>query len=170
MNQRQAEIKSKYGPDDFVRIAEKKLEMWSQPLYKLPLSDFLSIYSPAVEWFDHAFMIHRKGHIGIEMLRERWLTANQPYVCTMTAVHPVSTGIVVELVARGTFAKDLYTMKANGKSFAYHACLVMDINPETGLIEKVQEYYTKPWYDSVDIDGYRVDEKKEGAPGLPSSA
>ncbi len=144
--------------------------MWSQPLNKLPLSDFLAIYSPNVEWFDHAFMVHRIGHTGIEMLRERWLTANQPYVCTLTALHLTSTGVVVEMIARGTFAKDLYSLKANGKSFAYRACLVMDISSETGLIEKVQEYYTKPWYDSVDIDCYRVDEKKEGAPGLPSLA
>ena len=36
-----------------------------------------------------------------------------------------------------------------------YACLVLDINAETGLIEKVEEYYTKLWHQSVDVDEYR---------------
>jgi len=31
----------------------------------------------------------------------------------------------------------------------------LDISAETGLIEKVEEYYTKLWYQCVDVDGYR---------------
>lgn len=33
--------------------------------------------------------------------------------------------------------------------------MVLDINAETRLIEKVEEYYTKLWHQSVDVDEYR---------------
>jgi hypothetical protein len=130
-------------------------DLWSQPQDSLPLSDFLAIYSPRVVWNDHAFLIHREGLDDITALRQRWLGANQPYSCIARAVHPTSAGAVVEFVATGKFAQDLGPIKATGGEFQYKACLVLDISAETGLIEKVEEYYTKLWYQSVDVDGYR---------------
>ena len=71
---------------------------------------------------------------------------------------------MAEFVATGKFADDLGPIKATGQEFQYRACLVLDISSETGLIEKVEEYYTKLWHQSVDVDGYRgqpaVGEKK----------
>jgi hypothetical protein len=47
--------------------------------------------------------------------------------------------------------------------------LVLDISAETGLIDKVEEYYTKLWHQSVDVDRYRgqpaVGEKKRWRDG-----
>lgn len=139
-------------------------DLWSQSLDSLPLSDFLSIYSPSVVWNDHAFLVHREGLDDLAALRQRWLSANQPYSCVARDVHPTNSGAVVEFVATGKFAHDLGPIEATGQNFQYKACLVLDINKETGLIEKVEEYYTKLWYQSVDVDGYRrqpaVGEKK----------
>ena len=130
-------------------------DLWSQPQDSLPLSEFLAIYSPDVVWNDHAFLIHRRGHDDIAALRQRWLGANRPMSCRATAIHTTSTGAVVEFVATGKFADDLGPIKATGQNFTYRACLILDISSETGLIEKVEEYYTKLWYQSVDVDGYR---------------
>ena len=62
---------------------------------------------------------------------------------------------MAEFVATGTFADDLGPIKATGQDFQYNACLVLEISPETGLIEKVEEYYTKLWFQSVDVESYR---------------
>jgi hypothetical protein len=68
---------------------------------------------------------------------------NHPYTCVARAVHATSTGAVTEFVATRKFADDLGPIKATGQGFQYRACLVLDINADTGLIEKVEEYYTK---------------------------
>jgi len=145
------------------------VELWSKPLEELEHSDFLAIYSSNVEWFDHAFLVHRKGHVGVEMLRMRWLTANQPYKVTATRIQSVGTGTMIEGYAEGVFANNLYSLKATGKRFTYQLCIVLDFSVETGLIERVNEYYTRPWNESVPVHQYRVDDKKDGAPGLPSA-
>jgi hypothetical protein len=79
-------------------------------------------------------------------------------------VHPTSNGAVIEFVATGKFAENLGPIRATGQEFQYRACLVLDISEETGLVEKVEEYYTKAWYQSCDVKGYRsqpaVGEKK----------
>jgi hypothetical protein len=156
--------KQKYGPADFVQIAHKMQDLWSQPQDSLPLSKFLAIYAPNVVWNDHAFLIHREGLDDIAALRQRWLGANHPYTCVAKAVHPTSMGAVAEFVATGKFADDLGPITATGQEFQYRACLVLDISAVTGLIEKVEEYYTKLWHQSVDVSGYRgqpaVGEKK----------
>jgi hypothetical protein len=140
------------------------LDLWSQPQSSVSLSDFLSIYSPTIIWNDHAFLMYRSSLDDIAVLRQRWLGANQPYTCTVRAVHPTSNGAVVEFVATGKFAEDLGPIRATGQEFQYRACLVLDISEETGLVEKVEEYYTKAWYQSCDVEGYRsqpaVGEKK----------
>lgn len=139
-------------------------ELWSQPQGSLALADFLFIYSPDIVWNDHAFLIHREGLDDIAALRQRWLGANQPYTCVARDVHPTGKGAVVEFLATGKFAQDLGPITATGRDFQYKACLVLDISAETGLIDKVEEYYTKLWHQSVDVDRYRgqlaVGEKK----------
>ena len=99
--------------------------------------------------------MHRSGLDDIAALRQRWLGANQPYTCTARAVHPTSNGAVVEFVATGKFTEDLGPIKTTGQEFQYRACLVLDVSEETGLVEKVEEYYTKAWYQSCDVEGYR---------------
>lgn len=70
----------------------------------------------------------------------------------------------MEFLATGKFAQDLGPIAATGRDFQYTACLMLDISAETGLIDKVEEYYTKLWHQSVDVDRYRgqpaVGEKK----------
>lgn len=44
--------------------------------------------------------------------------------------------------AEGVFAEDLYTIKATGKPFTYQLCIRLDFDPENGLIDRVNEYYT----------------------------
>jgi hypothetical protein len=131
------------------------LDLWSQPQSSVPLSDFLAVYSPTIIWNDHAFLMHHSGLDDIAILRRRWLGTNQPYTCTIRAVHPTSNGAAVEFVATGRFAEDLGPTKATGQEFQYRGCLVLDISEETGLVEKVEEYYTKAWYQSCDVEGYR---------------
>ena len=71
---------------------------------------------------------------------------------------------MTEFVATEKFADDLGPIKATGQGFQYRACLVLDINADTELIEKVEEYYTKLWHQTMDVGGYRgqptVGEKK----------
>ncbi len=144
-------------------------ESWSAPLSDLSHADFLKIYSEDVDWFDHAFLIHRKGHVGLEMLRERWLTTNQPYTVTVTDIHPTANGTIMEASAEGVFAEDLYTQKATGKPFTYAMCIRMQFSSSTGLIERVDEYYTRAWDTSVPISKYKVDDSRAKAEGLPSA-
>ena len=145
------------------------VELWSKPIKEVSNSEFLSIYEPDIVWWDHAFLVHRKSHEGVEMLRERWLTANQPFVVTVERIHSMGTVVVLQVIAEGVFAEDLYHLKATGKSFTYQLCIVVDFNAETGLIKQISEYYTRLWDTSVPRSGYRVDETREGAPGLPSA-
>jgi hypothetical protein len=156
--------KQNHGPPDFVQITHKMQDLWSQPQDSLPISDFLAIYAPTIVWNDHAFLIHRQGLDDIVALRQRWLGANPAYTCAARNLHVTESGAVVEFVGTGKFAQDLGPIKATGQEFQYNACLVLDISKETGLIEKVEEYYTKLWHQSVDLDGYRgqpaVGEKK----------
>jgi hypothetical protein len=74
-----------------------------------------------------------------------------PSSCAARAVYPTSNGTVVEFVA-------------TGQEFQYSACLVLDVSEETGLVENMEDYYTKAWYHSCDFEGYRsqpaVGEKK----------
>ncbi|KAK4500913.1 hypothetical protein PRZ48_009105 [Zasmidium cellare] len=158
---------SSLSTEHVIRITEEVGKTWSKSLNELSHKDFLKYYSEDVDWLDHAFQIHRKGHVGLEMLRERWLTCNQPYKVTITDIHPTKTGSILEGFAEGVFAEDLYTIKATGKAFTYQLCIRLDFDPETGLIDTVNEYYTKTWDTSVPVSQYRVDEKREGAPGLP---
>ncbi|KAF2167583.1 hypothetical protein M409DRAFT_54175 [Zasmidium cellare ATCC 36951] len=158
---------SKFDAEYFVRMTEEVGKSWSKSLQEMSHKDFMKHYSPDVDWLDHAFQIHRKGHVGLEMLRERWLTCNQPYKVTITDIHPTKTGSILEGFAEGVFAEDLYTIKATGKAFTYTLCIRLDFNTESGLIDRVNEYYTKTWDTSVPVSRYRVDYKREGARGLP---
>ena len=158
-----------YDSSHFIKATEQAVELWSQPLDELEHKDFLRLYSEDVVWLDHAFLIRRKGHVGLEMLRERWLTANQPYKVTVTDIHPITNGTIFEGFAEGVFANDLYSIKATGKPFTYQLCIRFDFSAETGLIERVNEYYTRAWDTSIPISEYRVDDTRKGAQGLPAA-
>ena len=158
-----------YSTEHFLRATEQMSKDWSKPLAELSHADFLKIYSKDVDWFDHAFLIHRKGHVGLEMLRERWLTTNQPYNVTVTDIHPTSNGAILEAFAEGVFARDLYTIKATGKPFTYAMCIRLQFSAETGLVERVDEYYTRAWGTSVPVSKYKLDDNRAKAEGLPTA-
>jgi hypothetical protein len=46
-------------------------------------------------------------------------------------------------------------VKAHGKDFKCHVCMVVDINSE-GKITSINEYYTKIWEDGIHKDDYTV--------------
>jgi hypothetical protein len=43
------------------------------------ISDFLSIYHPEIEWYDHAFHIKRVGHKAVLGLLNTFTTCNDPF-------------------------------------------------------------------------------------------
>ncbi|KAK5166049.1 uncharacterized protein LTR77_008310 [Saxophila tyrrhenica] len=158
-----------FNQDHFILTAHRMAKEWSTPLSDLSHADFLKIYSKDVDWFDHAFLIHRKGHVGVEMLRERWLTTNQPYSVTVTDVHPTTNGAIMEGFAEGVFAKALYSIQPTGKAFTYALMIRLQFDERTGLIQRVDEYYTRNWDSSVPTARYKVDDSRANAEGLPSS-
>ncbi|KAK3696662.1 hypothetical protein LTR37_017843 [Vermiconidia calcicola] len=114
---------SQYGSDHFTRMSKHFVDMWSKPLHSVSHAEFNKMFSEHANWFDHAFLIHRKGHAGVEMLRERWLTTNQPFSVAITDIQPNANGTFVQAVAEGVFAEDLYTIKATKKPFTYQLCI-----------------------------------------------
>lgn len=46
-------------------------------------------------------------------------------------------------------------VKASGKDFRCHVCMVMEINTE-GKIKRIDEYYNKQWDDGVREGEYNV--------------
>lgn len=46
-------------------------------------------------------------------------------------------------------------MKASGKDFKCHVCMVLEID-ETGKIGRIDEYYNKKWDDGVQESDYAV--------------
>lgn len=41
--------------------------------------DFLTVFHPDIEWFDHAFHVRRVGHAAVLGLRQSFLHCNQPF-------------------------------------------------------------------------------------------
>src|SRR5277367_3358302 len=58
------------------RTAAKLTSDWSSGL-DFPLNSFLSIYSPNIEWYDHAYHLRLIGHGALANLRKGWIGANE---------------------------------------------------------------------------------------------
>lgn len=76
-------------------------------------------------------------------------------------MHHTATGAVVEAIWIGRCKNDIVrpdgnvAVKANGEDFVCHVCFVMDIDPENG-ITKIDEYYSKAWWDGISEREYLV--------------
>jgi hypothetical protein len=43
------------------------------------MDDFTSTFHPDVDWYDHAFLMHRVGHDAIAGLHKAFTYCNQPF-------------------------------------------------------------------------------------------
>ena len=43
------------------------------------MDDFVSVFHPDIEWYDHPFLMHRIGHNAIEGLHKSFTYCNQPF-------------------------------------------------------------------------------------------
>lgn len=123
--------------------------------------DFSNIYAPTIRWFDHAFLIQRVGHKAVMGLQKAFTHCNQPFHADVKAIIPTEKGCVLEQVWVGRCANDIVrpngeiAVKASGKDFKCHVCMVMEIDEE-GKISRIDEYYTKRWDDGIGEEEYVV--------------
>ena len=62
------------------RVVESLLADFVKPLGDgISKNDFLAIYHPQIEWYDHAFHVHRIGHEAVLGLKVAWCHCNQPF-------------------------------------------------------------------------------------------
>ena len=61
------------------RTVRKFVNDFVKPSPDFEASDFLSSYSPRVEWYDHAFHIKRVGHDAVLGLLKGFTTCNDPF-------------------------------------------------------------------------------------------
>jgi hypothetical protein len=144
---------------DHHAIALKWLESWRAPLNALSVEEFTSFYTPNVQWYDHGFLLYCNGRSGVALLRQRWLSAHEPYRIDLEEIHTTPTGAILQVVNVGTFKNDTLSpkRKANGKSFEAQACYVLRIAKD-GLIEKVDEYQSVMFDEGVSVDKYTLRE------------
>lgn len=147
-----------FAPDHHA-IALKWLESWRAALNALSVEEFTSLYTLNVQWYDHGFLLHCNGRSGVALLRQRWLSAHDPYRIDLEAIHITPTGAILQVVNVGTFKNDTLgpKRKANGKSFESQACYVLQIAKD-GLIEKVDEYQSVMFDEGVSVDKYTLRE------------
>ena len=144
-------------------IAYKMCSDWSKGLHlTMPLSEFLAIYHPAIEWFDHAFKVHRVGIGSVNDLRLSWLGCNRPLQVDVHALHITADGgAIFEHTSTGRFSHDLVrpsgelVQKASGKAFRFSGVIRLRIDEE-GKITRVDEWYSRNWDDGEDESQYRV--------------
>jgi len=146
-------------------VAEQFVSKWRAD-DTLSSADFVDIYTPDVVWLDHFFQLHLVGTAAVDQLRKRWCGAMDDRSIEVAAIHPTSEGVVLQLINKGVFARDMLPKrKATGKRYSCHACYLLNINGQ-GLIGRVDEYQTMAFDDGVEIDGYT---KRDGGPVVKGS-
>lgn len=134
-------------------IAEQFLSGWRLG-DTISTADFTKPYTQDVIWFDHFFQLHLIGPAAVDQLRQRWCGAMDDRSIEVIAVLPSAEGVVLQLINKGIFARDMLPKRAaTGKKYACHACYVLKVNSE-GLIERVDEYQTMAFDDGVGIEEY----------------
>lgn len=143
-------------------IVHRMCSDWSKGLESgIALAEFFSDYHQNVEWYDHAFQVHRIGIGAANALRCSWLGCNRPLVVEAKNIHFTSNGVLFEQTSTGTFSHDLvrpdgdFLQKASGKDFCFRGIIKLTVNAE-GLIIRVDEWYTRNWDESKDEHTYRI--------------
>ena len=157
---------------DVHSIVYKMCSDWSKGIdSQIPPSQFFSIYHPTIEWFDHAFQVHRIGIGSVNDLRFSWLGCNRPLQVDVQAIHVTSDGgAIFEHTSSGKFSHDLVrpsgelVQTASGKAFCFRGVIRLRID-EDGKITRVDEWYTRNWDASEDEGKYRVLENLEWPTG-----
>ncbi|KAK5049098.1 hypothetical protein LTR84_005521 [Exophiala bonariae] len=125
------------------------------------IDEFTSIYSPDIEWADHAFLIRRVGHEAVIGLQRGFTWCNQPFKAEIKTIIPTATGAIFEQVWVGRHANDLVrpngdvAVKATGKDFECHVLMVLQIDGG-GIITRIDEFYNKHWEDGIREQDYLV--------------
>ena len=141
-----------------------------------------ALHSRAVDYYDHAFMIHRAGIDATIGVRDVWIQAHEQLevkvqVCRLfDHSHASLTSrlsqniakvencdlVIAKLVWSGRFAKDLHALpggpvavKATGKTFVTPISTVFMFDVD-GKITRIDEFYTKNWWDGVEEEAYRI--------------
>ena len=93
--------------------------------------------------------------------QHNWQKEPRTEIVIAQAVHPSATGGVLEQTWHGRCSNDIVrpdgqvAVKANGREFVCHVCMVMKIDLE-GRITRIDEYYTKIWADGIPDTQYTV--------------
>lgn len=130
---------------------------WSQP----NTQPWTALYAPSATYTDHAFRITRTGHDLLARHHKIWRTANPDFTLTVDTTRPVwwngddarqNGRYSFRTVNRGTFEKDLPSRKASGRKWEFSA--VVDLVVKSGLVVKVDEWYTVEFDRSVPVAEY----------------
>ena len=124
-----------------------------QPFVQASLLIFYSL--------DHAFLIQRVGHTAVSSLQKGFTHANTPFHCAIKSLIPTTSGCVLEGVWHGKLANDIIrpdgqiAVKASGKEFVTHVCLILEIDAE-GKVRRIDEYVRKDWDEGLGEEEYVV--------------
>jgi hypothetical protein len=81
------------SPERLSTVESRILKMvadFNKPLDDV--GDFCSSYHPDVHWYDHAFLIHRKGHEAALGLHKAFRHCNQPFEAKIKVSFDTSSG------------------------------------------------------------------------------
>ncbi|KAF7191927.1 hypothetical protein HII31_06737 [Pseudocercospora fuligena] len=122
-----------------------------------------ALHSNTVDYFDHAYMIHRIGIEATVGVREVWLQCHDPLQVDVESIELTTNPdtVVAKLIWKGRFAHDLHAVpngpiavKASGKRFVTPIFTTFGFD-DAGKIKRIDEFYTKNWDDGVEEGEYR---------------
>ncbi|OQU98131.1 SnoaL-like domain-containing protein [Cladophialophora immunda] len=154
----------------FIKISPERIALVDSTIRKLvdsflkpitSIADFTSIFHPDIDWYDHAFLMHRAGHDAVVGLQKGFTHCNQPFNVDIKAIIPTPTGAVLEQVWVGRQANDIIrpngdvVVKASGKDFECHVCMLIEVD-DGGLITRIDEYYNRNWDNGIREQQYAL--------------
>lgn len=132
-------------------------------------AQYQSLHTDDVEWYDHAFKIHRIGVLATMDVRDSWNHCHDPLEAEIRSIAAIDEkggkghAAVIEVVWKGKMANDLLrtmgsgevAVKASGKEFETHLCCIMRFD-ERSRIKRIDEYYTRNWDEGTAEEQYRI--------------
>ena len=125
-------------------IVDKWVARWSGE----DASPWVSLYSTRAKYTDHAFLIVRIGRETLKQHWEIWHASIPDFVMEATSIWPEEslpdgkTRVTLRTKNSGTLLHDLPSKKASGKPFSFAGVVDLVIDKKSGLIEKVDEWYS----------------------------
>lgn len=83
--ERSAEVVDMTRAHDVRRVVETFMSTFKSP--DIDEQEFLAIYHPELQWYDHAFQIQRQGKAAVLGLKRSFLHCNQPFSGTIEVSH-----------------------------------------------------------------------------------